>query len=425
MNLKKTAPAVLLAASLLCAFAGCSKKAETATVSGPVTIKVANWDTSTMPYIPAILDAFKNIQPNITVEILDSPSSDYTQKLSVMLNGGSDLDAFWIKDGDTAAGLVKRGQLADLTAYAQRDTIDLKAYNGLADRLTINGSLVALPARTDYYVLYYNKDIFDKAGVPYPSNNMTWIEWEQLAKRLTSGSGNNKVYGALLHTWNACVQNWGVQDGRNTIMATDYGFFRPYYAMAVRMQQDGTLWDYGALRTGGIHYSSAFLQGNVATMPMGTWFISTIIDRINKGEASLRWGIAALPHPPGSESGWTVGSVTPIAINQASGKKDAAWEFAKFVTSAEGAKLYAVNNAIPGRATDETLLSIAAADGMPEGAFEALTVKNISLDRPYIDQVAEINQMLNEEHSLIMLGEVSVEQGLANMAKRSKEIQGK
>jgi multiple sugar transport system substrate-binding protein len=50
-------------------------------------------------------------------------------------------------------------------------------------------------------------------------------------------------------------------------------------------------------------------------------------------------------------------------------------------------------------------------------------VKNISLDRPMVDLVAEVNLMLGQEHSMIMLGEVSIDKGLENMARRSKEIQ--
>ncbi|GHT67177.1 sugar ABC transporter substrate-binding protein [Spirochaetia bacterium] len=425
MNLKRTILTVLLITVTAFAFVGCGKK-QPAASSGPVSIKVAAWDVGTSNFYPPLLEEFKKAYPNIDVEMLDNPSADYTQKLTIMLNGGSDVDAFWIKDGDTTPGLAGRGQLADLAAYIQKDGINLGDYNGLAERFIMDGKTVALPARTDYYVLFYNKDIFDKAGVPYPSNDMTWTEWEQLAGRLSSGSGTSKVYGGFFHTWNACVQNWGVQDGKNSIMATDYSFFKPYYDMAVRMQKVGQLWDYGALRSGGIAYGSAFLQGNVAMMPMGTWFIATVVDRISKGEANIKnWGVATLPHPQGVAAGWTVGSVTPIAINQASKKKDAAWEFVKFATGDPGAKLYASVFNFPARANSQTLAAIANQPGMPQGIMDALLVKNISLDRPYQDKVAEVNQMLGEEHSLIMLGEVTVDQGLANMAKRSKEIQGK
>jgi multiple sugar transport system substrate-binding protein len=254
---------------------------------------------------------------------------------------------------------------------------------------------------------------------------MTWEQYEALANRLTTGSGANKIWGSHLHTWQACVENWAVQDGKHTIVETDYGFFKPYYEMAVRMQNAGVIQDYGTLRAGGVAYANAFLQGNVATLPMGTWFYSTIIDRINKGEAKINWGMSVLPHPTGTPAGWTVGSVTPIAINQNSRYKDAAWEFVKFITSEEGANIYAKWGQLPSRANTRNLTAIAGAPGMPGDALEALAVKNIALDRPMVPFVNEINTMLGEEHGLILLMEKTVDQGLADMARRSREIQGR
>jgi multiple sugar transport system substrate-binding protein len=160
-------------------------------------------------------------------------------------------------------------------------------------------------------------------------------------------------------------------------------------------------------------------------IPMGFWLASGIKERIDNGEVKMNWGVAAIPHPEGVPAGWTVGSVTPIAINQASTNKDASWEFVKFVTSDEGAKIYAKHVTFPSRANSENLADIANIPGMPGGLLEALEVKNIALDRPMVDYVAEVNQMLGEEHSLIMLKETGVDQGLAKMAQRSREIQGK
>jgi len=404
-------------------FSGCRERQVRS--DGRTRLQVARWDVTVTSLGSDLKEAFEKANPDIIVEIIDIPSADYTQKLQVMLNGGSDVDVFWIKDADTTRALVNRGQLEDLSDYIRRDGINLAEFNGLAEMFQMDGKTVALPVSTGYYILYYNKDIFDRAGVPYPSNDMTWGEWEQLAGRLTSGSGNDRVFGGFFHTWQACVQNWSVQNGRHTILDTDLSFFAPYYEMALRMQRAGIVWDYGSLRAGGIHYSSAFLQGNIATMPMGSWFFTTILERIARNDTSIRWGIATLPHPPEVEAGWTVGSVTPIAVNRASRNKDAAWKFVNFVTSEEGAVIYAKTGELPARANDQTIQAIASAPGMPEGSLEALRVKNIALDRPIENFAAEVNQMLGEEHSLIMLEEVSITAGLANMGRRSREIQGK
>lgn len=138
-----------------------------------VTIKVAHWDSSLDPSTQMLIDGFEAANPNIKVELIDIASSEYSNKLTVMLNGGNDLDVVWIKDADNTPSIAQRGQLEDLTPYIERDGMDLAEMNG-ADALNLNGIQAALPVKTDFYVLYYNKDIFDAAGVEYPGNDMTW-----------------------------------------------------------------------------------------------------------------------------------------------------------------------------------------------------------------------------------------------------------
>lgn len=444
-TMKKISSIALVTVLILSMLAGCGQSPAATTDTPPAstaapsessappaeteltgTLKVSLWDMATQPAFGGVIDGFTKANPGVTIDPIDIPSADYGTKLSVMLNGGSELDAFWIKDADTIYPIAQRGQMVDLSSYIAKNGIDLADYNGLAENFSIDGKQLAIPFRTDYYVLYYNKDIFDAAKVDYPANDMTWSGFEELAKKVTSGSGTDKKYGAHFHTWQACIQNWAVQDGKNTIMATDYGFFKPYYEMALRMQNDDkTCMDFGTLKTSNLHYNSVFPDGSAAMMPMGTWFSATMIDKVNKGESSVNWGIATLPHPEGVEAGNTVGSTTPLAVNAASKNQDLAWEFVKFATGPEGAAIVANLGAIPARLDDATLKTIAAVPGMPEGALEALQVKNIVLDRPIADKVSEVNKMLGDQHALIMLGEVTVDEGLSEMAAQSKSIQGK
>lgn len=439
MNLKKIAALTLTAALAVTTFASCGEKpasstagpvastpASSAAAQEPVTIKVSTWDYTANATVSNVVAAFEKANPNIKVEIIDIVAADYTNKLSVMLNGGSDLDAYFIKDADTTKSMVDKGQVLDITEYIKKDGVDLAGYNGLADNFVFGGKNYGLPARTDYYVLYYNKDIFDAAKVAYPTNDMTWKQFEETAKKLTQGEGTTKKYGAFLHTWQALVQNWGVQDGKHTMMDTDYSFFKPYYEMALRMQnEDKSIMDYGELTSNKIHYSGPFPKGEIGMMPMGTWYMATQISKDLAKESSIKWGIATLPHPDGVAAGTTIGSATPLVINAASKKADAAWEFVKFATGDEGAMEYAKAGGIPGRANDKTLAGVAGMPGMPEGTLEALGVKQIYLDRPIADNVGEVNKMLGEKHGLIMLGEKTIDEGLAEMAARSKEIQGK
>lgn len=435
---------IVLAASI---FAGCSSPATNSESSTPASsssevvssenstpdnsetntsekITFSVWDVDTqLPYVRPMVEEFTK-QTGIEVEIIDIPSADYSNKLSIDLNGGAASDVIMVKDADTMFSLTKKGQLADLSSYISNDNVDLALYNGLAENFNFDGTQTGLPVRTDYYVMFYNKDIFDAAGVDYPSNDMTWTEFEELAKKLTSGEGQEKKYGAHFHTWQALVQNWAVQNGKNTIMGPDYAFMKPYYEMVLRMQNDGTIQDFATLKTGSIHYSGVFQNGQAAMMPMGSWYMSTHIDAIKNGETEVvNWGVATIPHPDGLAAGNTVGSSTPMAINEASKNKDAAWELVKFFTSAEGGEMLADYGQFPGCVNDELLKTITSIDGMPEGANEALKIENIVLDRPIVEYVNEVNKMLEEEHGLIMLGEVDVDEGIESITTRSAEIQ--
>lgn len=403
--------------------AGTEAAATQAASGEKVTITVPSWDVSTRPYVTKLVEGFEAANPNIDVNLVDIASSEYVNKLTIMLNGGNDCDVVWIKEADTTPAIVERGQLEDLTPYIERDGYDTSKLQGF-DALNIDGKQVALPISTSLYVLFYNKDIFDAAGVEYPSNDMTWAEFEELCGKLTSGEGADKIYGGFLHTWQACVQNWAVQDGEHTILGPDYDFMKDAYDMALRLQDAGYIMDYSTLKTSNIHYSTPFAQGTIGMLPMGQWYCSTLIQKIKDGESNVNWGVAKLPHPEGVEAGWTVGSTTPIGVNASSKNKDAAWEFVKYVCGPEGAKIYAEGGEIPAYQDENTMSTLVNIEGMPEGALEAFTAEHISLDRPINKFSAEVNQMLGEEHSLIMIKELTVEEGLAEIAERSKEIQG-
>jgi multiple sugar transport system substrate-binding protein len=294
-------------------------------------------------------------------------------------------------------------------------------YSGAAEELTWEDNIYALPFRSDIWILYYNKAIFDAAGLDYPSNDMTWEEFDALARQLTSGSGADKIYGAHFHVWRSAVQLGTVQAG-DPIINDDYSFMTPMYDMVTAMQDDGIIMDYGELRTGNIHYSGPFKNGQVAMLPMGSWFIGSLIQAQNDGEFEFGWGIAAYPHPEGVEAGTTAGTLTSLAINSNSTQQDAAWDFLQFYTGPEGAQILA-ESTLPAVRTPEVLEIFVQTEGVPEGAADALQTSTVRLELPMNPLVASVEQILNEEHELIMTRSNSVEEGIAEINRRIGELE--
>ncbi|MBN1922464.1 MAG: sugar ABC transporter substrate-binding protein [Anaerolineae bacterium] len=387
----------------------------------PVTLKMVAWDIGTTPYWQAVIDAYVAKNPNVTIELIDVTSAEYQDKVNVMLSGGDKSDIVTVKDIPGYSAMLTRNQIIPLNSYVEADGLDLSVYSGAAEELTFEGSIYALPFRSDIWILYYNKDIFDRAGIAYPDNDMTWAEYDDLARKLTSGSGADKVYGAHHHTWRSTVQLATVQDGKNTVIATDYSFMKPIYDMIVGMQKDGIIMDYGSLKAGNIHYSGVFKNEQIAMLPMGSWFIGTMIAAKNDGEVDFNWGVAKFPHPEGVAAGTTAGTLTSLAINANSENKDAAWDFIKFYSGVEGAKALAKTGNLPALRTAEVLDIFASLEGVPSEATEALQTVTVRLELPMHPKVGAVEQILNEEHELIMTQSVSVDEGIASMTERVSE----
>ena len=386
----------------------------------PVNLKWALWDVSSTVYYQPLIDAYTAAHPNVSVEMVDLGSTDYSTVLGTQLSGsGSDFDVVTIKDVPGYVSLVNKGVLEPLNDRIAADGVDLSLYNGVTDQVTIDGNLYELPFRSDIWVLFYNKDIFDAAGVAYPTNDMTWDEYDKLARSVTDTTAGSEIYGSHYHTWRSTIQLDGILDGKNTIVDGNYEFTKPYYEMVLAQQKDGVCMDYATLKTQGLHYSAAFAQGNVATMNMGSWFIATLIQKIKDGEYTdcTNWGIVKYPHADGVEAGSTLSTITALAVPTSAPNKDAAWDFVKFVSGAEGAEVMASTGNIPAMTNDKIVDLIAGMDGFPtdDASKEALVTSHTYLEMPANDKSSEIETVLNEQHDLIMNEEVSVDDAIAAM----------
>lgn len=385
-------------------------------------LKWAVWDIEGTPYWKALEEAYEASNENVDLELVDLGSADYMTVLATELSGtGSDFDVVTIKDVPGYATLVNKNTLEPLGSYIESSKLDIDAYGSVIDQITVDGNLYQLPFRNDFWLVYYNKDIFDAAGVAYPTNNMTFEEYDKLARSVTDTTFGQQVYGAHYHTWRSAVQLFGVLDGKHSILDGQYEFFKPYYEMVLNQTKDGVTRDYVTLSTEGLHYSGAFSNGDVAMMNMGSWFISTMMAKLKDGEYSKdlvgNWGLVKYPHAEGVEAGSTLGTITGLAVTSVTDKKDAAWDFVQFVGGEEGAKVLAETGNFPAVMTEQVQDIIAGMEGFPqdEASLEALNVSNLYLEVPYHANVSEINAILDTYHKDIMNGDISIDDGIKKM----------
>lgn len=398
----------------------------------PVTLKWAIWDESTTQYWGDIKAAYEASHEGVTIEMVDLGSTDYMTVLATELSGsGSDFDVVTIKDVPGYATLVQKNAILALDDYIKADGVDLAQYAGATDQVLVDGKLYELPFRNDFWVVFYNKDLFDAKGVPYPTNDMTFEQYDELARQMTDTTFGSQVYGAHYHTWRSAVQLFGVLDGQHTILDGEYSAFQPYYEMVLKQEDDNVCRKYTDLKTEGLHYSAAFSGGDVAMLNMGSWFIATMISNLQSGEydSSLcgNWGIVKYPHAEGVEAGSTLGTITGLSVTTVSDTPDAAWEFVKWVSGEEGAAVMASSGNFPAIMTDEVKDMIAGLEGFPTDpeSKEALSVSNLYLEVPYGENVSEINSILDSYHGSIMTREMSIEEGINKMNEEVQKLQGK
>ncbi|AEC02937.1 ABC transporter substrate-binding protein [Parasphaerochaeta coccoides] len=400
--------------------------AKEAAPTGKTNLVWALWDTALVTYYEPLINAYQAKNPNVTIEMLDLGSADFQTMLSTQLTGGDNtIDIISVKDIPGYSTMIRAGQLLPLNDYVVQEGIDTSVYGGIIDQITVGGKFYALPFRSDFWVVYYNKDVFDAAGIAYPGNNMTLKEYDALARKVVSGSGANKIYGAHYHTWRSAVQLFGVLDGKNSIVGGEYAFLEPTYQLILDEMRDGVAMDYGTAKTTSTHYSGVFENGSVAMLNMGSWFLSTVIADIKSGKADIKnWGIVKYPHPDGVAEGTTLGTITSLAVNAKSRNQQASLDFIKFVTGAEGAEIIASTGTIPAIRTEAVLDAISSMAGFPQddASREALKVTKTFLEMPLDERSADIEVVLNANHDNIMTRNTSIRDGLAKMSREVQAI---
>ena len=195
-------------------------------------------------------------------------------------------------------------------------------------------------------------------------------------------------------------------------------------------QTDGVIPNYGEQKTANLHYSGAFENGQAAMCNMGSWFIATLqkynAEASANGVQPVNFGIVKYPHPDGAPAGSTLGTVTSLAVNANSEKKEAALDFVNWCASEEGAKAVAAVGTFPAVASDETNKIISSTEGFPsdENSLEALNTTAIYLEMPLSDKASEIETILNTEHDAIMTESETVDEGIANMNEQVQALLG-
>ncbi|MDQ6423149.1 sugar ABC transporter substrate-binding protein [Paenibacillus sp. LHD-117] len=307
--------------------------------AAPVKIKFAGWgDPTEKEVFTKLIKDFETKNPNIKVEYLHIPQ-DYVGKMNTILAGGDAPDVFYVPDGDFGRW-VSQDLLLPIEDYVDASNIDkADMWESSLIRYRYDGAVIgqgplyALPKDIGPTVLYYNKDLFNKMNVPFPSADtpMTFDQLLETAQKLTVKKGEKvEQYGMGPIWWEGFVLGNGgkfLSDDRKEFLlngkeASDALQFAVDLAHKHKVVPDSR-----ALKA--MNDGQMFETGKLAMMIQGRWMVPTY------RKLSFDWDVAPLP-ANGQWSGWS-GSVG-IGIYSKTKHAEAAYELVEYLGGPEGQK---------------------------------------------------------------------------------------
>jgi len=163
-----------------------------------VTLQLVNWgNPAHQEMLNEIVQAYKTIKPNVTIELVQSSYGEFNEKITAMIASGNPPDVTWWSE-DSFQAFAKNGYFMELDSAISEwgDEYDKDDfYPNMWEEGKYQGKQYGIPFSTPAHVLFYNKKLFDEAQIGYPNENWTWDDLVDAAKKLTKGEGANKVYG--------------------------------------------------------------------------------------------------------------------------------------------------------------------------------------------------------------------------------------
>ena len=296
-----------------------------------------------------VVDGFEAAHPdiNVTVEVADWDS--YWEKLRVLMAGGTPPDVFAM-DAPLFPDWQSRDVLLNLQPYLDADpTILDGVYPITLQAYQLPDGFYGLPRDFQTIVMYYNKDMFDAAGVAYPTDTWTYEDMRTAAAALTldkDGDGSTDQWGFwdggydMEPFWGALV--WAYGGDVIDVAAGQTLIGSPEATAAFQLMSDMWLTD-GSMPTEQqlAQYGwDGFLSGVSAMGVSGHWSVPEY------STVTFNWDIAPMPIGPAGRA--TSVNSAGFVIAKDSPNPDAAWEFVKYAFSDAGqTELARVGLAIP------------------------------------------------------------------------------
>ncbi len=358
---------------------------------------------------------FEKANPGVKTIYEPVTGQGYFEKLQTQIAGDSEPDLFFMRDFELPI-FVQKGALMELNRFIENDkSFNIKDFHKiLIDSYSINGKVYGLPGSFTTGVIFYNRDLFEKAGLSVPQKNLTWNEILSLAKKMAfRENGVVKQFGLVLeyYDWLTFIlQNNGkiftpdkkrcIIDSKEALEAIEFlkSMFAKYHVMpnATDLQQSEAY--------------QLFMTGRAAMFTGGRWY-TTIFNEIK----TFKWGI--MPFFYNKRMATRLDSHSWV-ISRRTKNPELTWKFLKFISSRDGNwKMVDVGDSVPTHKSDlQRFLKLNPENRVYVNSLKyAYTVDKVM--SPYLPW-SQLQRIIREEFDKFVINQQSGSDTLKNVQDR-------
>ena len=335
------AVAAVAAAAMLIPMSACGNSSSASSSSSHVTLKVWGWE----PLLKKVIPGFEKQNPHITVKLTNAGTNkdEYTA-LSNAIKAGNGAPDLVQLDYNAVPQFALTGGIQPLDSFGAKSVM-AKMTKGASSSVTINGKVYGMPLGTGPMALFYNKSVFDKAGIANPPK--TWDEFYEDAKKIratgnyiTSDTGDAGF--AMSMMWLAGGHPFSVNGKNLTINLTKDKGVQAFAAFWQKMISEKLI---DTKTTGWSEdWYKALGNGQIASLMTGAWMPISLESGVKAANGQYR--VALMPTPDGKTANSENGGGA-LAVVKGTKVADAAYKFAKYVAIGGGNKTFTQGRSFP------------------------------------------------------------------------------
>lgn len=385
----------------------------------PVTITYMNFSSSggNEKNLEKMKEAFESSQSNVKVNIETVGYNDYFTQLQTRIAGKTASDAFEL-NYENFVTYAKKNAIAEIDPMIQSSGFDTSVLNQNALKaFNVDNKQYGLPASFSVVLLFYNKDLFDKAGVAYPTKDWKWEDEQKAAEKIRALGKD--IYGIYQPVTFNELYKVVKQNGGNLFNddMTKFTINTPQNIEAVQFMVD-RINESNVMPTqaqmSGMGDWDLFKSGRLGMLITGVWAIPDFAQNVD-----FNWDVEV---EPGNVQKATHFFSNGLVINKDSKNQEAAFEWIKFMSASKDAAKIRIDASweLPAVTYSDVLDSYLkqTPPSNRQAVFDSL---NYLVTPPVIEQMAQMTDIINKGLEEATFKVKTVQQALDDIQKQLEE----